>query len=58
MKNTSRYTKKNFLRLTALLMAMLLVFSGCGRIASGEDEEEIAVPVSTPEPQPITGGEV
>ena len=58
MKNTSRYTKKNFLRLTALLMAMLLVFSGCGRIASGENEEEIAVPVSTPEPQPITGGEV
>ena len=58
MKNTSRYTKKNFLRLTALLMAMLLVFSGCGKSTSGENEEEIAVPVSTPEPQPITGGEV
>ncbi|MBQ7092503.1 MAG: hypothetical protein IJN83_07610, partial [Clostridia bacterium] len=58
MKNTSRYTKKNFLRLTALLMAMLTVFSGCGKSTSGENEEEIAVPVSTPEPQPITGGEV
>jgi len=58
MKNTSRYTKKSFLRLTALLMAMLAVFSGCGRSASAENEEEIAVPVSTPEPQPITGGEV
>ena len=58
MKNTSRYTKKNFLRLMALLMAMLTVLSGCGRRAAAENEEEIAVPVSTPEPQPITGGEV
>ena len=58
MKNTSRCTKKSFLRLMALLMAALTAFSGCGRAAPGEGEAEIAVPVSTPEPQPITGGEV
>ena len=58
MKNTLSYTKKSFLRLLALLMVVLAVFSGCGRSASGENQEEIAVPVSTPEPQPITGGEV
>lgn len=58
MKNTSRYTKMNFLRLMALLVAALMAFSGCGRSASGENEEEIAVPMATPEPQPITGGEV
>lgn len=59
MKNTSRCMKKSFLRLMALLMAALMAFSGCGRrAASGEEEAEIAVPVSTPEPQPITGGEV
>ena len=58
MKNTSRYTKMNFLRLMALLVAALMAFSGCDRSASGENEEEIAVPMATPEPQPITGGEV
>jgi len=58
MKNTSCYTKKSFLKLTALLIAMLMAFSGCGSSAAAEDEEEIAVPVATPAPQPITGGEV
>ncbi len=59
MRNTSRFTKKSFLRLMALMLAVLTVFSGCGKSeTAGEGETEIAVPVSTPEPQPITGGEV
>lgn len=59
MKNTSHYTKKSFLRLMALLIAALTVFSGCARsMSADQDEAEIAVPMATPEPQPITGGEV
>ncbi len=59
MKNTSIYTKKSFLRLIVLLIAALTAFSGCaGSVKADKNEEEIAVPVSTPEPQPITGGQV
>lgn len=58
MKNTLIYTKTTLLRLMALIAAALIALSGCGRAATGENEEEIAVPVATPSPQAATGGEV
>lgn len=59
MKNISSYTKTNFLRLGALIIAALMTFSGCGgNAADGKNEDEIAVPVATPAPQAVEGGDV